>query len=78
MEEQGEPLPKYERCWDNAVPTLAHMALVGLVNAGLLHGIISQNVDGERRGATIILSRLVDRCYTPPAYAIALPSVLIY
>lgn len=48
LEEQGHPLPEYERCWDNAMPTLAHMALVGLMNRGLVHSIISQNVDGER------------------------------
>lgn len=69
LEEQGEPLPKYERCWDNAVPTLGHMALVGLVNAGLLHGIISQNVDGEstsRLGgaATAKFSSIFGRWYT--------------
>ena len=48
LEEQGHPLPDYERCWDNAMPTLAHMALTELVNRGLVHSIISQNVDGER------------------------------
>ena len=48
LEEQGQPLPEYERCWDNAVPTLGHMALVGLVKEGLVHAIISQNVDGEK------------------------------
>ncbi|CAM9765731.1 unnamed protein product, partial [Laminaria digitata] len=46
LEEQGQPLPEYERCWDNAVPTLGHMALVGLMKEGLVHAIISQNVDG--------------------------------
>lgn len=47
LEEQGQPLPEYERCWDNAMPTLGHMALVGLVNSGVVHSIISQNVDGK-------------------------------
>lgn len=31
------------------MPTLGHMALVGLVKEGLVHGVISQNVDGERQ-----------------------------
>lgn len=48
LEEQGQPLPKYERCWDNAMPTLGHMALVGLVEHGIVHSIISQNVDGKK------------------------------
>lgn len=41
-------MPEYERCWDNAMPTLGHMALVGLVKEGIVHAIISQNVDGKR------------------------------
>lgn len=53
LEKQGQPLPEYERCWDNAVPTLGHMALVGLVKEGLVHAIISQNVDGEREEGTL-------------------------
>ncbi|CAM9968978.1 unnamed protein product, partial [Ectocarpus fasciculatus] len=48
LENQGQPLPDYEKCWDNAMPTLGHMALVELVNEGLVHAVISQNVDGER------------------------------
>ncbi|CAM9384627.1 unnamed protein product [Ectocarpus sp. 12 AP-2014] len=46
LENQGKPLPDYEKCWDNAMPTLGHMALVGLVNEGFVHAVISQNVDG--------------------------------
>ncbi|CAN0081010.1 unnamed protein product [Pylaiella littoralis] len=46
LEEQGQPLPDYEKCWDNAMPTLGHMALVGLVNEGIVTAVISQNVDG--------------------------------
>eukprot|EP00904_Undaria_pinnatifida_P005229 jgi/Undpi1/1836/HiC_scaffold_12.g05223.m1 len=46
LEKQGHPLPEYERCWDNAFPTLGHMALLALVKEGLVHAIISQNVDG--------------------------------
>ncbi len=49
LEKQGQPLPDYEKCWDNAMPTLGHMALVGLAKEGLVHGVISQNVDGERQ-----------------------------
>lgn len=48
LEEQGQPLPDYEKCWDNAMPTLGHMALVGLVNEGIVTAVISQNVDGEK------------------------------
>ncbi|CAN0028775.1 unnamed protein product [Scytosiphon promiscuus] len=48
LEEQGEPLPDYEKCWDNAMPTLGHMALVGLVKEGLVHAIISQNLSWWR------------------------------
>lgn len=47
-EKQGQPLPDYEKCWDNAMPTLGHMALVGLVNEGIVNAVISQNVDGKR------------------------------
>ncbi|CAM9582930.1 unnamed protein product, partial [Phaeothamnion confervicola] len=45
-EKQGHPPPEYERCWDNAVPTLAHMAIKGLVDMGKVQAISSQNVDG--------------------------------
>lgn len=34
------------------MPTLGHMALVGLVKEGLVQAIISQNVDGERKEGT--------------------------
>jgi hypothetical protein len=44
----GEPLPDHEKCWNNAVPTLGHMALVGLMRAGKLQYIVSQNIDGKR------------------------------
>lgn len=57
LEEQGHPLPEYERCWDNAMPTLAHMALVGLMNRGLVHSIISQNVDGEMDFCLVVKGR---------------------
>ena len=42
----GDPLPEHEPCWNNAVPTLGHMALLGLMRAGMLQTIISQNIDG--------------------------------
>ncbi|CAM9543974.1 unnamed protein product [Ascophyllum nodosum] len=60
LEEQGHPLPDYERCWDNAMPTLAHMALTELVNRGLVHSIISQNVDGLHLRSGIPRDRLCE------------------
>lgn len=44
-EAQGRPPPKGVR-FDEAVPSLTHMALVGLYRAGLLKHVVSQNVDG--------------------------------
>ena len=32
--------------FEDARPTLAHMALVGLVQAGVVKYVVSQNVDG--------------------------------
>ena len=32
--QRGSPLPAAERCWNNAQPTYAHMALAALVEAG--------------------------------------------
>ncbi len=45
-EKQGFPLPTHERFWANAIPTLGHMALVGLLRAGRLQYVVSQNIDG--------------------------------
>jgi hypothetical protein len=44
----GEPLPDHEKCWNNAVPTLGHMAVLGLLRAGRAHAVVSQNIDGTR------------------------------
>jgi len=45
MQERGET-PKQGTSFEEAIPTLAHMALVGLHHAGLLKYIVSQNIDG--------------------------------
>jgi hypothetical protein len=44
--QRGEPLPAGERCWNNAQPTICHMALAALVEAGRVDAIITQNIDG--------------------------------
>mmetsp|Transcript_30043 Transcript_30043/g.39530 ORF Transcript_30043/g.39530 Transcript_30043/m.39530 type:complete len:457 (+) Transcript_30043:76-1446(+) len=46
LEAKGNPLPDHEPCWNNAVPTLTHMAIKGLHEHGKLHGVITQNIDG--------------------------------
>eukprot|EP00456_Euglypha_rotunda_P003737 TRINITY_DN1063_c0_g2_i8.p1 TRINITY_DN1063_c0_g2~~TRINITY_DN1063_c0_g2_i8.p1 ORF type:complete len:505 (-),score=74.45 TRINITY_DN1063_c0_g2_i8:13-1527(-) len=49
-----------------ALPTSAHMALVGLVNAGKLKFVISQNIDGLHRRSGIQASRISElhgNCY---------------
>ena len=33
-------------CFEDAQPTLTHRALVGLVQAGTVRHVVSQNVDG--------------------------------
>ena len=45
MEEKG-CCPEVEVTFDTAQPTIAHMALVALEDAGYLKYLISQNVDG--------------------------------
>lgn len=45
LEEKGLS-PKMEISFDTAKPSLTHMALVKMVNEGLVHHVISQNVDG--------------------------------
>lgn len=45
-QKQGHPLPRHEPFWANALPSLGHMALVGLMRAGRLQYVISQNIDG--------------------------------
>jgi len=46
LHKRGEALPASERCWNNALPTQAHMALSGLVAAGKVNAVITQNIDG--------------------------------
>lgn len=45
LEERGL-IPKFDVSFDTAKPTLTHMALVKLAQEGLIHYVISQNVDG--------------------------------
>lgn len=41
----GTGLPN-ELSWDEAIPSLAHMAIVGLYQSGKVVHCVSQNVDG--------------------------------
>ena len=45
MEERGET-PKFDTTFEDARPSLTHMALLGLYKAGILKYLVSQNVDG--------------------------------
>ena len=45
LEKQGRKV-ETDVTFEDARPTLAHMALVGLVRAGVIKYVISQNVDG--------------------------------
>lgn len=45
MEEKGES-PKFDTTFEDAKPSMTHMALLQLQRAGYLKYLISQNVDG--------------------------------
>nr|XP_060642146.1 NAD-dependent protein deacylase sirtuin-6 isoform X2 [Anolis sagrei ordinatus] len=45
LEERGLPA-KFDTTFEGACPSPTHMALLGLQQAGLLHFLVSQNVDG--------------------------------
>ena len=45
LEKQGRKV-ETDVTFEDAGPTLAHMALVGLVQAGVVKYVVSQNVDG--------------------------------
>lgn len=45
MEERGES-PRFDTTFEDAKPSLTHMALLQLQRAGYLKYLISQNVDG--------------------------------
>jgi len=46
---KGGQLPATERCWNNAMPTLAHRAIARLTQRGRVHCVITQNIDGLHR-----------------------------
>lgn len=58
LERTGQSLPEEETCWNNAVPTRAHMVLAGLFRAGLLHYVVTQNVDSLHLRSGIPRSKL--------------------
>ncbi|KAK8983351.1 hypothetical protein V6N11_073771 [Hibiscus sabdariffa] len=46
LQREGKPLPEASLPFHRAMPSMTHMALVGLEKAGVLKFVISQNVDG--------------------------------
>ncbi|VFQ82494.1 unnamed protein product [Cuscuta campestris] len=46
LQKEGKAMPKASLPFHRAMPSLTHMALVGLEKAGILKFIISQNIDG--------------------------------
>ena len=45
LEEKGKEVES-DMKFEDAQPTLTHMALLGLVQAGLVKHVVSQNIDG--------------------------------
>lgn len=58
LQAKGEPLPALATPFSLARPTLTHMALVAMVDAGLVTRVVSQNVDGLHRRSGVPRSRL--------------------
>ena len=52
--------PPASKSFENVQPTLTHMALVGLVQAGLVKLVISQNVDGLHLRSNLARNRLAE------------------
>ncbi|MBA0573820.1 hypothetical protein Golob_001077, partial [Gossypium lobatum] len=46
LQREGKPLPEASLPFHRAMPSMTHMALVGLEKVGILKFVISQNVDG--------------------------------
>ena len=59
LEAKGEK-PKINISFNDAVPTKTHMALLALVNAGKVHFVVSQNIDGLHLRSNLPRSNLAE------------------
>lgn len=65
LRDRGE-IPKFEITMRQALPTVGHMALLSLLNKGILKYIISTNVDGLHRRSGVPVGKLAElhgNCY---------------
>ncbi|CAG9466603.1 unnamed protein product [Pedinophyceae sp. YPF-701] len=60
LQQQGKPLPKCAVTFEFAKPSLTHMALLGLMRAGKLDYLVSQNVDGMHLRSGVDRARLAE------------------